>query len=57
LVSQNRDAQAVQIKLDELIRAIGLARNEIIDVEDASEEELQNLQQDFFDLGNNSKKN
>jgi low affinity Fe/Cu permease len=55
--SQNRDAKAVQIKLDELIRAISLARNEIIDVEDSSEEELQNLQQDFSKLGNNSKKN
>lgn len=57
LVLQNRDAKAVQIKLDELIRAISLARNEIIDVEDSSEEELQNLQQDFSKLGNNSKKN
>jgi low affinity Fe/Cu permease len=55
--SQNRDAKAVQIKLDELIRAIDAARNEIIDVEDSSEQELQRLQQDFSELGsNNSKK-
>jgi low affinity Fe/Cu permease len=53
--SQNRDAKAVQIKLDELIRAIGSARNEIIDVENSSEEELQKLQQDFSGLGNSSK--
>jgi low affinity Fe/Cu permease len=45
--SQNRDSKAVQIKLDELIRAIGSARNEIIDVEDASEQELKKLQQNF----------
>lgn len=45
--SQNRDAKAVQIKLDELIRAISSARNEIIDVEDSSEQELQTLQKDF----------
>lgn len=54
--SQNRDAKAVQIKLDELIRAIDSARNEIIDVEDSSEQELQQLQQDFSGLGNSSKK-
>ena len=52
--SQNRDAKAVQIKLDELIRAISAARNEIIDVENSSEQELQKLQQDFSGLGNNS---
>jgi low affinity Fe/Cu permease len=45
----------VQIKLDELIRAIDAARNEIIDVEDSSEQDLKNLQQDFSELGNNSK--
>ncbi len=54
--SQNRDAKAVQIKLDELIRAIDAARNEIIDVEDSSEQDLKNLQKDFSELGNNSKK-
>jgi low affinity Fe/Cu permease len=54
--SQNRDAKAVQIKLDELIRAIDSARNEIIDVEDSSEQDLENLQQDFSRLGNNFKK-
>jgi low affinity Fe/Cu permease len=54
--SQNRDAKAVQIKLDELIRAIDSARNEIIDVEDSSEQELKQLQQDFSGLGNSSKK-
>jgi len=54
--SQNRDAKAVQIKLDELIRAIDSARDEIIDVEDSSEQELQTLQQDFSSLGNNPKR-
>jgi low affinity Fe/Cu permease len=49
--SQNRDAKAVQIKLDELIWALKNARNEIIDVENSSEQELQDLQQDFSELG------
>ncbi len=53
--SQNRDAKAVQIKLDELIRAVSSARDEIIDVEDSSEQELQDLTQDFSRLGNNPK--
>jgi low affinity Fe/Cu permease len=52
--SQNRDAKAVQIKLDELIRAISSARNDIIDVEDSSEQELQKLQQHFSEMGSNN---
>jgi len=48
--SQNRDAKAVQLKLDELIRAIATARNELIDTEDVSEEEMQKLQADFANL-------
>jgi low affinity Fe/Cu permease len=54
--SQNRDAKAVQIKLDELIRAIDAAHNKIIDVEDSSEQDLKNLQKDFSKLGDNFKK-
>ena len=54
--SQNRDAKAVQIKLDELIRAIASARNDIIDVENSPEQELEKLQQDFSGLGKNSSK-
>jgi low affinity Fe/Cu permease len=54
--SQNRDAKAVQIKLDELIRSIDAARNEVIDIENSSEKDLQKLQQDFSGLGHNSKK-
>lgn len=41
--SQNRDAQAIQLKLDELIRAVADASNQLIDVEDLSEDELENL--------------
>lgn len=53
--SQNRDAKAVQIKLDELIRSIQSARNEIIDVEDSSEEEIQHLQRNYSNMGNHFK--
>jgi low affinity Fe/Cu permease len=45
--TQNRDAKAVHLKLDELIRALKGARNKLVDLEDLSEEELRNLQDQF----------
>lgn len=45
--TQNRDAKAMQLKLDELIRAVKSARNEMIDLEDLSDEELALLQEEF----------
>ena len=38
--AQNRDASAIQAKLDELIRAVGHARNEFIGIEHLTEAEL-----------------
>ena len=38
--AQNRDGCAIQAKLDELIRAVGHARNEFIGIEHLSETEL-----------------
>jgi low affinity Fe/Cu permease len=45
--TQNRDAKAMHLKLDELIRAVKDARNELVDLEDLSDEELQKLEQQF----------
>jgi low affinity Fe/Cu permease len=45
--TQNRDAKAVHLKLDELIRAIKDARNELVDLEDLSDEELKRLEEQF----------
>jgi low affinity Fe/Cu permease len=45
--TQNRDAQVTQLKLDELIRAVELARNELVDMEDLSDDELHRLQHQF----------
>ena len=45
--TQNRDARAIHLKLDELIRAIDPARDDLIDVEDVTEDELAYLQKEF----------
>ena len=41
--AQNRDASAIQAKLDELIRAVGHARNEFIGIEHLSEDQLMRV--------------
>ena len=41
--TQNRDAKATQLKLDEIIRSINPAHNEMIDIEKLSDEELERL--------------
>jgi low affinity Fe/Cu permease len=45
--TQNRDAIAMQLKLDELIRAVKGARNQLIDLEELSDEELEELHREF----------
>ena len=45
--TQNRDAKAVHLKLDELIRALKDARNELVDLENLSDEELTKLEKQF----------
>jgi low affinity Fe/Cu permease len=45
--TQNRDAKAFHLKLNELIHAIKGARNKMIDLEDLSDEELKKLKQEF----------
>ena len=48
--TQNRDAKVMHLKLDELIRAVKEARNELIDLEDMSEDELWKLEEEFRKL-------
>ena len=48
--TQNRESQVIQLKLDELIRAVEQARNELVDMEDLSDEELHRLQVQFESL-------
>ena len=49
--TQNRDSKAVHLKLDELIRAVGGARNTMVDLERMSDAELQKLQAQFKRIG------
>jgi low affinity Fe/Cu permease len=53
--SQNRDSLAVQIKLDELIRASG-AKNSMIDLEGLSEEELAELRVKYAEIADEARK-
>ncbi len=48
--TQNRDAHAIHLKLDELIRANKNARNKLLALEDMSDEELRSLQREFEEL-------
>jgi low affinity Fe/Cu permease len=45
--TQNRDAKAVHLKLDELISTVEGARNRLIDLQNLSDDELQDLQNQF----------
>ena len=45
--TQNRDAKALHLKLDELIRANRRARNGLIDLESMTESELRKLETEF----------
>jgi len=48
--TQNRDSKAVHLKLDEIIRVLDKARNELVDVEDKADEVLDQYQEEFRKL-------
>ena len=45
--TQNRDTEAIQVKLDELIRATQGAHNALLDLEDMEEEELEEFRRRY----------
>jgi low affinity Fe/Cu permease len=45
--TQNRDAKVMQLKLDELIRAVASARTELVQMESMSDDELSALHEEF----------
>ena len=54
--TQNRDAKAVHLKLDELIRAVHGARNNLVDLEELSDDELKKLEQEFMRIRKKAEK-
>ena len=45
--TQNRDSKAIHLKLDELIRAVGGARNHLVNVDRLSDDDLKKLEAQF----------
>ena len=54
--TQNRDAQAMQVKLDELIRAVEGAHNALVNLEDRDDEELNGLRERYAALAAQARK-
>src|SRR5437763_1294209 len=48
--TQNRDSEAMQIKLDELLRATEGCHNAVMDIEELSEEELDRIKRGYASL-------
>lgn len=48
--TQNRDSEAMQIKLDEIIRSIKGAHNALLDLEELEEEDLDQVRDDYEEL-------
>jgi len=48
--TQNRDAKAIHLKLDELIRGVRGARTELVALEEMSDAELDNLEKQFLEI-------
>jgi low affinity Fe/Cu permease len=52
--TQNRDTEALQVKLDELIRATRGAKNIFLDLEELSEKELDEIRDDYLKMAEKS---
>lgn len=48
--SQNRDSEAMHLKLDEIIRSLSGAQNELLDLEDMEEEDLDKVRATYAAL-------
>jgi low affinity Fe/Cu permease len=55
--SQNRDSEAIQVKLDELIRSIEGAQNSLLDLEELEEDEIERLRKKYRGLATDAREN
>ena len=53
--TQNRDGEAIQIKLDELIRAVDGAHNSLLDLEELREDELETIRKRYLELADDAR--
>ena len=54
--SQNRDSEAIQVKLDELIRCIEGAQNRLLDLEELEEDEIDKVRSEYRRLASDARK-
>ena len=54
--TQNRDSEAMQVKLDEIIRAIGNAKNELLDLEELEEEHLDKIKKTYVAMAEKARR-
>lgn len=54
--TQNRDTEAIQIKLDELLRSIEGTREEVMDLEELDEKELDSIRAEYLHLAEEARK-
>jgi low affinity Fe/Cu permease len=55
--TQNRDSEALQLKLDELIRATNAAHNALLDIEELSQAELDQIKRRYEELAREAREN
>src|SRR4051812_558161 len=54
--TQNRDAEAIQIKLDEIIRSQAGAHNALLDLEELEEEDLMQMRENYLELAERARR-
>ena len=54
--TQNRDSEAIQIKMDELIQALEGAHNGLLDLEELEEDDLDRIRSDYVKLAESARK-
>ena len=54
--TQNRDSQAIQVKLDELIRSIDGAHLALLDLEELDDEDFERISRDYRELAKRARR-